>query len=176
MKRSIFSIASCLLIAFGSSAANAQSTAEKARPNIVFILMDDLRSDELGCTGHPFVQTPNIDRLAKEGCQFKNAFATTPLCSPSRASFLTGHYAHKHGILDNTDRSPRTHELVTWPRLLHDAGYETAFIGKWHMGVDDSPRPGFDHWVSVRGQGRYLDPELNVDGQRVTAKGYVTDL
>jgi N-acetylglucosamine-6-sulfatase len=138
--------------------------------------MDDLRFDELGCTGHPFVQTPNIDRLAKEGGLFKNAFATTPLCSPSRASFLTGHYAHKHGIIDNTDRSPRTHELITWPRLLHDAGYQTAFIGKWHMGVDDSPRPGFDHWVSVRGQGRYFDPELNVDGARVTAKGYVTDL
>ena len=91
---------------------------------------------------------------------------TTPLCSPSRASFLTGQYAHAHGITDNTDRSPRSHELVTFPRLLHDAGYETAFIGKWHMGVDDRARPGFDRWVSVKGQGAYLDPEFNVDGER----------
>jgi len=155
----------------------AQSPAVPApRPNVVFILMDDLRFDELGCTGHPFVQTPHIDRLAREGALFRNAFATTPLCSPSRACFLTGRYAHAHGITDNVDRSPQSHRLVTWPRLLDEAGYDTAFIGKWHMGVDDSPRPGFDHWVSVKGQGRYLDPELNVDGQAVQARGYVTDI
>jgi N-acetylglucosamine-6-sulfatase len=147
-----------------------------ARPNIVFIFMDDLRHDELGCTGHPFVKTPHIDRLAREGALFRNAFATTPLCSPSRACFLTGLYAHAHGIVDNTDRSPASHALVTWPRLLHDKGYKTAFIGKWHMGVDDSPRPGFDHWISVKGQGRYFDPELNVNGQQVKQTGYVTDL
>lgn len=138
--------------------------------------MDDLRFDELGCTGHPFVKTPNIDRLAREGALFRNAFSTTPLCSPSRACFLTGLYAHGHGITDNTDRSPASHALVTWPRLLHDAGYQTAFIGKWHMGIDDSPRPGFDHWVSVKGQGRYFDPLFNVNGQQVQDRGYVTDL
>ena len=151
-------------------------TAQERRPNILFILMDDLRFDELSCTGHPFVKTPYIDRLAKEGAIFTNAFATTPLCSPSRSCFLTGQYAHTTGITDNVDRSPRSHQLVTWPRLLHDAGYETAFIGKWHMGVDDSPRPGFDHWVCVKGQGRYLDPDLNIDGQPVKEKGYVTDV
>jgi arylsulfatase A-like enzyme len=155
---------------------DANAAAQPSLPNIVFILMDDLRFDELGCTGHPFVTTPNIDRLAKEGATFGNAFATTPLCSPSRSCFFSGLYAHATGITDNVDRSPQSHAMVTWPRLLHDAGYETAFVGKWHMGVDASPRPGFDRWVGVPGQGKYLDPDLNVDGKPVQAKGYVTDI
>lgn len=155
---------------------SALAAAPKPRPNIVFILVDDLRFDELGCTGHPFAQTPNADRLAREGALFTHAFAATPLCSPSRASFLTGQYPHQHGITDNTDRSARSHTLLTWPRLLHDSGYDTAFIGKWHMGVDDSPRPGFDHWVSFPGQGESFDPPLNVDGKNVQPPGYITDI
>src|SRR4029078_13691197 len=82
------------------------------RPNIIFILMDDLRWDELGCTGHPFVRTPHIDRIAREGALFKNAFATTPLCSPSRASILTGLYPHTHGVTDNTDHDALTHRSL----------------------------------------------------------------
>jgi len=147
--------------------------APATRPNIVFVLIDDLRWDEVD---YPFVQFPALDRIAREGVRFRNAFVATPLCSPSRASFLTGQYAHKHGIIDNTDRSPRSHELATFLRLLHDAGYETAFIGKWHMGVDDRARPGIDHWVSMKGQGRYLDPELNVNGKRSVFRGYFTDI
>jgi arylsulfatase A-like enzyme len=150
--------------------------AERPRPNVVMILLDDLRWDELGCTSHPYVKTPAVDRLAAEGMLFRNAFSVAPLCSPSRASFLTGRYPHQHGIVDNLDRSPLSHQLVTWPRVLHDAGYQTAWIGKWHMGVDDSPRPGFDDWLSVKGQGRYVDPPLNDNGRAVQGSGYVTDI
>src|SRR5215471_8291170 len=82
------------------------ASAQTARPNIVVILMDDLRWDELHCTGHPFALTPNIDRITAEGVVFRNAFVTSPLCSPSRACFLTGQYMHTHGIIDDTDRSP----------------------------------------------------------------------
>lgn len=146
------------------------------RPNIVFILVDDLRWDELGCAGHPYLKTPHIDRIAKEGARFLNAFATTPLCSPSRTSFLTGCHAHTHGIIDNTDRSKLSHELDAFPRRLQGAGYETGFLGKWHMGNDDTPRPGFDYWACLKGQGTSNNPELNEDGERHKLSGYTTDL
>jgi N-acetylglucosamine-6-sulfatase len=145
-------------------------------PNMVFILVDDLRWDDLGCAGHSFARTPNIDRIAREGAQFRNAFATTPLCSPSRANILTGQYAHTHGVIDNTERSPLSHRLKTFPQELQKAGYETAFIGKWHMGNDNTPRPGFDRWFCLKGQGSSFDPVVNDDGQEVETSGYVTDI
>jgi N-acetylglucosamine-6-sulfatase len=143
-------------------------------PNIVFVLVDDMRWDEMGVAGHPFLETPNMDRLAREGMRFENAFATTPLCSPSRASFLTGQYAHTNGIVDNTARP--SHDLPTFPRELQRAGYATGFFGKWHMGNDASPRPGFTHWVAMPGQGEAIDPQLNVDGAALRETGYVTDV
>lgn len=158
------------------AAALISASAGAASPNVVMILIDDLRWDELGCAGHPYVQTPHVDRLAREGKLFREAFTVAPLCSPGRASFLTGQYPQRHGIVDNVDRSALSHQLVTWPRLLHDAGYETCWVGKWHMGVDDSPRPGFDDWLSVKGQGRYVDPLFNDNGKSTQGKGYVTDL
>ncbi|MEZ5432561.1 MAG: sulfatase-like hydrolase/transferase [Verrucomicrobiales bacterium] len=149
-----------------------------AKPrNALFILIDDLRYDALSCLGHPFIKTPNIDRIAKNGAIFQNAFVTTSLCSPSRASILTGLYMHHHGVVDNNAQSPG---LVFFPQYLQKAGYETAFFGKWHMGGEsDDPRPGFNRWVSFKGQGNYLPPNpnytLNVDGERVKQKGYITD-
>jgi arylsulfatase A-like enzyme len=150
--------------------------ALNAAPNIVFVLVDDLRWDDLGCAGNDFVQTPNIDRSAREGVQFQNAFATTPLCSPSRGSILTGQFAHLHGITDNTERGEQSHRLKTFPQVLHQAGYETAYLGKWHMGNDNTRRPGFDRWFCLTGQGTSFDPLVNDDGKEVQRTGYVTDV
>jgi len=147
------------------------------RPNIVFVITDDQRWDAMGCAGHPFLKTPNMDRLAREGAMFANAFVTTPLCSPSRSSFLTGQYVHTTGVIGNGPAmNPISHRLVTFPRLLKDAGYESAYVGKWHMGNDDAPRPGFDRWVSFKGQGVYKNPVLNVDGKPEQKDGYITDI
>jgi N-acetylglucosamine-6-sulfatase len=159
-----------------AGAAAEGATSEAVRPNIVLIVVDDLRFDDIGAAGHPFVNTPNIDRLAQEGARFLNAFATTPLCSPSRASILTGLYAHRHGIVDNTDRSAASHALATFPQALQRKGYETAFIGKWHMGNDETQRPGFDYWVAMKGQGQANDPLLNENGRSAVVRGYVTDI
>jgi arylsulfatase A-like enzyme len=151
-------------------------TADRARPNLVVILIDDLRVDETGIGGHPFLKSPHIDRLGHEGAVFANAFHTTPLCSPNRASILTGQYASRHGIIDNVARDQASHRLANYHVVLQSLGYETAHVGKWHMGNDASPRPGYDRWVAFRGQGRLVDPELWEDGREQQVSGYVTDL
>lgn len=149
--------------------------AQNKKRNLIFILADDHRYDMLSAMGHPWLKTPHIDRLAGGGVLFQNSFVTTSLCSPSRASILTGQYGHAHGVLDNV--SPLPKNLLTFPQVLQQHGYRTALIGKWHMGGEsDEPRPGFDRWVSFRGQGTYVDPVLNKDGVRGKVNGYVTDI
>ncbi|HJU66419.1 MAG TPA: sulfatase [Gemmatimonadaceae bacterium] len=140
------------------------------------IVVDDLRWDEFGAAGHPWLETPNIDRLAAEGAYFANSFHAVPLCSPNRATLLTGQYPSQHGIIDNVARSRLSHRLETFPAALQKVGYQTAFLGKWHMGNDPTPRPGFDYWSGLPGQGRSVDPELFENGRLSVVKGYATDL
>ncbi len=145
------------------------------RPNVVVVFTDDQRSDCLGCADKPLLnmKTPHLDRLAREGALFKNMFVTTSLCSPSRASFLSGLYAHSHGVMNNFTDYPN--DLASYPRRLQEAGYNTAYIGKWHMGEqDDQKRPGFDYWITHKGQGKYYDTTFNIDGKRQVVKGYYT--
>ncbi len=165
-----------MMAAMASATAAAQPPSSKRR-NVIFILIDDHRYDAMGFTKvQPWLKTPQLDRLAKEGAHFKNAFVTTALCSPSRASVLTGLYAHAHRIVDNNTPIPKG--TVYFPSYLQTAGYKTGFFGKWHMGAEtDMPQPGFDQWVSFRGQGTYSpNPNgLNINGRKVPQKGYITD-
>jgi arylsulfatase A-like enzyme len=146
------------------------------KPNLLVILVDDLRFDEFGAGGHPYMKTPHIDRLAAEGALFERAFHTTPICSPNRASIVTGQYASRHGIIDNVARDAMSHQLPNYHLQLQKLGYETAHIGKWHMGNDGKPRPGYDHWVAYDGHGRLNDPTLNENGKYVQHTGYITDI
>jgi len=156
--------------------ALAEALVEKP-PNILFILSDDHRWDFLSCLGHPFVETPRLDRLAEQGILFSNAFVTTSLCTPSRASFITGQYAHTHGVQNNL--TTWRNENVTFLELLKKVGYDTAFIGKWHMPGRLPELRGVDRFITFTiqaGQGRYWKCPLIVDGRDVPSrKPYITE-
>lgn len=163
------------LILIGS-AFGVQCRAQQK--NIIFIIADDHRYDAMGFMNKiPWLETPNLDRMAAEGMHIKNAFVTTALCSPSRASVLTGMYAHSHTVVDNV--APEPEDVTYFPQLLQKAGYQTAFFGKWHMGSQgDQPRKGFHHWEGLRGQGEYYNPSLNINGKRTkfSDSTYIADL
>jgi len=167
----------------GQATANSQPPVTRVgsnRPNVIFILTDDQRYDEIGFL-NPMLATPHMDALARDGVHFANAFVTTSLCSPSRASILTGQMMHNHGVIDNN--RPLRPGLELFPARMREAGYQTAFVGKWHMGGEVSePRPEFDYWVSFPGQGNYYPvtgfgrvSSLNVNGAVVEQQGYITD-
>jgi N-acetylglucosamine-6-sulfatase len=147
-------------------------------PNIIFILGDNHNAETMGCAGHPFIQTPGLDRLASEGLLFENTFNTTSLCSPSRASILTGAYAHHHGVRNN--HTPWTGQMTTFLEYLSLGGYATAFIGKWHMPGEGLPEmPFLDLFVSYtyrEGQGAYFNCPMIVNGQEVPSrKPYISE-
>ena len=158
--------------------SNGSEKTNGKKMNIVFILSDDHRYDYMGFVGKiPWLQTPSMDRMAHEGAWMKNAFVTTSLSSPSRASILTGMYSHSHKVVDNT--APLPDGLTFFPEYLQKTGYKTAFFGKWHMGNDSGdPQPGFDHWEAFKGQGEYYNPRLNTNGKWIQYADsvYVTDL
>ena len=139
--------------------------------NVLLILSDDHRYDFMSFMEEApeFLETPNLDRIAKEGAHLANAFVSTSLCSPSRASILTGQYMRNHRVVDNQRPVPPATRF--FPEYLQEAGYRTGYVGKWHMGhEDDTPRKGFDHWVSFAGQGTYFDPTFNINGKRKFSK------
>jgi N-acetylglucosamine-6-sulfatase len=164
-------------LAFSGAVGRAARSRKTAKRNIIFVLSDDHRYDFMGFMKEApaFLETPNMDRMSKQGAHLANAFISTSLCSPSRASILTGQYMHRHRIVDN--QRPEPEGTVFFPKYLQNAGYQTAFVGKWHMGHEhDSPRPDFDHWASFKGQGTYFDPTLNINGKRKKFRGYTTDI
>ena len=160
---------------------NLLAQKNEKKPNFLFILVDDQPYDALGLSKrYPFLKTPNIDNLAKTGVNVKNFFVTQSVCSPSRASFLTGTYPHIHGVNQNNKYvDPDWDTYAPYSTHLQNSGYETAHIGKIHMAHKrgkDHIRPGFDYWFSFIGQGEYFNPNVNDNGKEIQIEGYITDI
>ncbi|HAV61153.1 MAG TPA: aryl-sulfate sulfohydrolase [Verrucomicrobiales bacterium] len=157
-----------------------EASAADRRPNVLLILADDLGSVDLNCYGATDLVTPHLNALAAGGLRFTQFYAPAPVCSPSRAALLTGRYPQRAGVPGNVSSEAGKVGMpaaqVTIAEELKRAGYATAHIGKWHMGNDNSRRPGFDHWVCLEGQGTSFNPVMNVDGATVRSRGYVTDV
>jgi len=160
---------------------NLFSQKTEKKPNFLFILVDDQPYDAVGFSNrYPFLKTPNIDKLANQGVNVENFFVTQSICSPSRASFLTGTYPHIHGVNQNNKYvDPDWANYAPYSTHLQNSGYETAHIGKIHMAWKrgkEHIRPGFDYWFSFIGQGQYFDPKVNDNGVEMKLEGYMTDI
>lgn len=153
------------------SACAQEEPVPAPRPNILFIFTDDHATHAISAYGSKINQTPSLDRLAREGMLFRNAFVTNSICAPSRAVILTGKHSHLNGVIDN--RAEFDGSQQTFPKLLQQAGYQTALIGKWHL---KSQPTGFDYWAVLRGQGPYYNPEfLTAEGEK-NFTGYTTHI
>ena len=142
------------------------------QPNIIYIMSDDHDADAISAYNKKFIATPNIDRIAKEGMRFTNCFVGNSICSPVRATILTGQHSHLNGIKDN--RTPFDGSKMTLPKLLKEAGYQTAIIGKWHL---HSLPTGFDYWTVLPGQGVYYSTRLiNMKNDTIRYNEYATSL
>ena len=145
------------------------------RPNILFIMTDDHAAHAMSCYGSRINQTPNLDRIAQGGMLFNNCFCTNSLCEPSRAAILTGTYNHINEVTTIGAHIDNRQENVA--KILQRNGYQTAIVGKWHLGQGPAHWPtGFDYWNILQGQGPYFDPEMVCNGERIQYEGYTTDL
>ena len=167
--RHVCLLVGCLL-AFQSLCAAQQGEAAK-RPNILFIMSDDHAAHAISAYGSKVNKTPNIDRIAAEGMLFRNGFVTNSICTPSRATILTGKYSHLNGSYFVAQRFDGSQQ--TFPKLLQQAGYQTAVVGKWHLVSDPT---GFDYWNILVGQGPYYNPPMIENGTRIKHQGYTTDI
>ncbi|MCA9176396.1 MAG: sulfatase-like hydrolase/transferase [Planctomycetales bacterium] len=149
----------------------AAQQAEAGRPNILFIMSDDHGYQAIGAYGSRVNQTPNIDRIAKEGMRFDRCFVTNSICGPSRAVILTGKYSHLNGFIHNGSRFNGEQQTVA--KLLQKAGYTTAVVGKWHLVTNPT---GFDYWHILRGQGPYYNPQMLTSNGDVKHEGYTTEI
>ncbi len=169
LDKGIFSIVILVLLLFVSGKIVAQSGPK--RPNIIFIMSDDHSYKAISAYNDRLIETPNIDKIAKQGVIFKKAFVTNSICAPSRAVILTGKYSHMNGLTDNMDEFNGNQE--TLPIILKEAGYNTAIVGKWHL---KSQPVGFDYWNVLPGQGNYYNPKFIKQGKDTIYKGYVTNI
>jgi arylsulfatase A-like enzyme len=141
------------------------------QPNILFIMTDDHGYQAISAYGHDLIKTPNLDRLAAEGVIFRNSFVTNSICGPSRAVMLTGKHSHVNGMLNNSTEFDGSQ--LTFPKLMQQAGYQTAIVGKWHLRSDPT---GFDYWNILPGQGQYYNPDFIEMGEKKQIAGYATTI